>query len=65
MKTSPPLTRRETRLSQLLSVSGSCFLVLFLGCLRLQGQTCNELSHVSLDAGCVAPVTPDMVLEGA
>ncbi len=64
MKTSPPLTRRTTRLSQLLSVSGSCFLALTLGCLRLHGQTCNDLSVISLGAGCAAEVTPDMLLEG-
>lgn len=32
--------------------------------MRLHGQTCNNLSVVSLDEDCSVEVTPDMVLEG-
>ncbi len=39
-------------------------MVLLFSCLRLPGQTCNDLSIVSLDTDCAVEVTPDMVLEG-
>ncbi len=64
MKTYPPWAHLLVRSARLPLVSGSCFLFLSLACLRLQGQTCNDLSQVSLDADCVVEVTPDMVLEG-
>ena len=64
MKTDPPWTPRLVRPDRLPLVSGSCFLFLVLTCLRLQGQTCNDLSQIALDADCSVEITPDMVLEG-
>lgn len=65
MMTYPPRVRLLAFSSWLLMVSGSCFLLFLLACLRLQGQTCNDLSVVSLDADCSVLITPDMVLEGS
>ncbi|MCC6461098.1 MAG: hypothetical protein IT260_11545 [Saprospiraceae bacterium] len=64
MKILPPRVRASTYSFQLFLVPGSCFLLCLLTCLRLQGQSCNDLSVVSLDADCSVAVTPDMVLEG-
>ncbi|MBK8923847.1 MAG: hypothetical protein IPM81_20565 [Saprospirales bacterium] len=49
---------------RLLSVSGSCLLLLLFSGLRLHGQGCNNLSQIALDENCSVEITPDMVLEG-
>ncbi|TNE58205.1 MAG: hypothetical protein EP344_10320 [Bacteroidetes bacterium] len=64
MKTFPPYVRLHKGALRLLLVSGSCFLLLLLINVRLHGQTCNDLSVISLDEDCSVEVTPDMVLEG-